>query len=61
MQERRADAAAQPREALWAELREHTRRRLGKDHYPHYLAEVPALARTASGKLIRQPPPHFTV
>jgi acyl-coenzyme A synthetase/AMP-(fatty) acid ligase len=52
-------ATAAWRDGLWSELRDLARRRLGKDHYPHFFVAVPALTRTTSGKLLRQPPANF--
>ncbi|OCQ52505.1 Benzoate--CoA ligase [Photorhabdus australis subsp. thailandensis] len=38
---------------LWSELKEYTRSKLGKSHYPHFFCSVNALPKTSSGKLIR--------
>lgn len=57
-----AQAAGRETDQLWRELRELSKARLGKDHYPHFFALVGSLPRTASGKLLRHDLstlPHF--
>jgi acyl-coenzyme A synthetase/AMP-(fatty) acid ligase len=41
-------------DALWSELRQFARERLGATLYPHFFARVDRLLRTSSGKLIRK-------